>query len=229
MLAYRVGETDVRERVTAVPSPDASAMVVRQIELGATTETLWLVLGVSTANVGVAVAAEGDARPVLEQVQATLPRVPSRESEAAAVRPEATGVWVVRVPAHASPRRFSVAVGPSANGAGGIAQRLSAQPSPRALTLAPAAPRWPQAIETRLVRSTSPAPYVVDDVQLPIDNPWRRNVRISDIQFLPDGTGIGVTLDGDVWTITGLASDAWHRPVAPLRLGAARAVDRGRA
>jgi cytochrome c2 len=213
VLAYRVGETDVRERVTAVPSPDA--MVVRQIDIGATTGTLWLVLGVSTANVSVAVAAEGDARPVLEQVQATLPRVPSRESEAAAVRPELTNVWAVRVPAHASPRRFSVAIGAGRTGAVDIAQRLAAQSSSRALALAPAAPRWRQAIETRIVRSTSPAPYVVDDVPLPIDNPWRRNVRISDIQFLPDGTGIGVTLDGDVWTITGLASDEgvvrWRR------------------
>ena len=44
----------------------------------------------------------------------------------------------------------------------------------------------------------------MDDVALPLDNPWRRNVRLGDIQFLKDGTGVGVTLDGDVWFIRGL-------------------------
>ena len=39
---------------------------------------------------------------------------------------------------------------------------------------------------------------------MPLDNPWRRDVRLSDIQFLRDGTGMGVTLDGDVWTVRGL-------------------------
>ena len=39
----------------------------------------------------------------------------------------------------------------------------------------------------------------MDDIALPLDNPWRRNVRLGDIQFLNDGTGVGVTLDGDVW------------------------------
>ena len=41
--------------------------------------------------------------------------------------------------------------------------------------------------------------YVVDDMALPVDNPWHRSVRPGDIQFLQDGTGVFVTLDGDVW------------------------------
>ena len=44
----------------------------------------------------------------------------------------------------------------------------------------------------------------MDDVELPIENPWRRNVRPGDIQFLNDGTGVLVTLDGDVWLVRGL-------------------------
>ena len=44
----------------------------------------------------------------------------------------------------------------------------------------------------------------MDDIALPLDNPWRRDVRLSDIQFLRDGTGVGVTLDGDVWVVRGL-------------------------
>ena len=44
----------------------------------------------------------------------------------------------------------------------------------------------------------------MDDIALPVDNPWRRSVRLSDIQFMKDGTGVCVTLDGDVWFVRGL-------------------------
>ena len=64
--------------------------------------------------------------------------------------------------------------------------------------------RWPQEVTSTITRSTAKDAYVVDDIALPLDNPWRRNVRLSDIQFLDDGTGVGVTLDGDVWLIRGL-------------------------
>ena len=34
-------------------------------------------------------------------------------------------------------------------------------------------------------------PVSLLDVALPLENPWRRNVRIGDVQFLKDGTGMG--------------------------------------
>ena len=52
----------------------------------------------------------------------------------------------------------------------------------------------------------------MDDIALPLDNPWRRNVRPGDIQFLQDGTGVSVTLDGDVWLVRGL-----HEPAGRIR------------
>jgi len=63
--------------------------------------------------------------------------------------------------------------------------------------------------------STSKEAYVVDHITLPVPNPWRRNVRPGDIQFLQDGTGCVVTLDGDVWLVRGLGdargSVRWRR------------------
>ena len=68
--------------------------------------------------------------------------------------------------------------------------------------------RWDREITTRITPSASKAPFVVDDVALPMENPWRRNVRPGDIQFLSDGTGVVVTLDGDVWLVRGLNEPA---------------------
>ncbi|MBI4626895.1 MAG: c-type cytochrome [Verrucomicrobia bacterium] len=103
--------------------------------------------------------------------------------------------WIVRVPAHEEPITFCVAFTD-----GGGAPTVA----PRSIPAEPAAPRWPQAVATRIARSAAQSAYVVDDVPLPLDNPWRRQVRLADIQFLSNGTGVGVTLDGDVWTIHGL-------------------------
>ncbi len=66
------------------------------------------------------------------------------------------------------------------------------------------APFWPQEVTTNVKLSTAKDAYVVDHVELPFKNPWRRNLRPSDIQFLKDGTGVVVTLDGDVWLARGL-------------------------
>ena len=95
----------------------------------------------------------------------------------------------------------------------------------RAIPAEPPAPRWPQEVTTTITRSTAKDAYVVDDIALPLDNPWRRNVRLSDIQFLEDGTGVGVTLDGDVWFIRGLDDRGGVGPLAAVRVRPARAAD----
>ncbi|HEX7981155.1 MAG TPA: c-type cytochrome, partial [Gemmatimonadaceae bacterium] len=52
--------------------------------------------------------------------------------------------------------------------------------------------------------SPDTADYVVDRVTLPLNNPWRRNVRVSDVDFFSDGRAAVVTFDGDVWILSGL-------------------------
>lgn len=75
---------------------------------------------------------------------------------------------------------------------------------------------WRESITTHPTLSTKPDAYVLDDIPLPVANPWKRNVRLVDIAFLNDqGDAAGVTFDGDVWLISGLKGDlenvTWKR------------------
>jgi hypothetical protein len=71
-------------------------------------------------------------------------------------------------------------------------------------------------LTTTATLGTTKSSYAIDDIPLPFDNPWRRNVRLADIAFLNDqGDAAGVTFDGDVWLISGLKDDlekvTWKR------------------
>ena len=75
---------------------------------------------------------------------------------------------------------------------------------------------WPQSVTTSATLSAKDDSYVTDVIALPTTNPWKRNVRLADIDFLDDqGNAVGVTFDGDVWMISGLKGDldkvTWQR------------------
>ncbi|HCR28859.1 MAG TPA: hypothetical protein DIV79_02425 [Opitutae bacterium] len=106
--------------------------------------------------------------------------------------------WVVRVPASQTATRFALAISLASN---------PPKNPPRQLTLKPPPLRWPEKVTTRGRLSNADNAYVVDDIDLPHNNPWRRNVRPGDIQFLPDGTGVLPTIDGDIWLASGLDGD----------------------
>ena len=104
-------------------------------------------------------------------------------------------LWMVRVPAHEKTAIFCVSLCDE-----------NEAPAVKAGTIPgdAAGVRWPQEAVSKIKPSTSKEAYVLDHIDLPDDNPWKRAVRIGDIQFLKDGTGVGVTVDGDVWMIRGL-------------------------
>ena len=118
---------------------------------------------------------------------------------------EGERVWSARIPPRTVPLEFAIAMsaGPT------VPSPTFAPPPPRT------APRWPQRVSTRVVPSAARDAFVMDDIPLPLENPWRRNVRLSSVAFQTDGTGIGSTFDGDLWTIRGLSAAAvavqWQR------------------
>jgi glucose/arabinose dehydrogenase/cytochrome c551/c552 len=194
-LEYTADGTEVRERIRVHQT--GAPTVVRFFRVGTTTKPSWLVLGTPSKDTTIELGRGTE--------QSAASRAVSLEKQAG---PGAVGTtWSVRVPPHEAPLEFSVAF-----------TDRTAPPVPGFHLPAddPATTRrWPQEATSTITRSKSKAAFVVDDVALPLDNPWRRNLRLGDIQFLKDGTGVGVTLDGDVWLIRGLAGSSgtvrWRR------------------
>lgn len=180
VLDYRLGSSRVLEWWTV--SGDAAAPVIRRhFQVGAANAPLSLVVGIAADHTAV-----------------TLENAAS--AGAAATLKHDGNLWFVQVNARAEPVTFSVAL---ARGGGSGATPRTATPAPSAMPKA----RWNAEVSTRARLSTAKDAYVVDPIDLPENNPWRRRVRASDIQFLPDGTAAVVTIDGDVWLARGLGTN----------------------
>ena len=80
---------------------------------------------------------------------------------------------------------------------------------------------WPETVETagKLSEKAGEA-YVVDDVKLPLTNPWKAPMFTSAFDFLPDGRAVISTFHGDVFIASGiddkLEKVTWRRFAAGL-------------
>jgi len=152
-------------------------IIERQIETGPSKQTLTLIAGVADGTRIALWTDESSARVRLSEDQSR---------------------WLVRIPPNRSNTRFVLAIS---------SDLAPPQISPKPISGQPPPLRWPETVKTSGSLSQEDAAYVVDDIQLPRDNPYSRNVRPGDIQFLPDGTGVLTTIDGDIWLASGLDGD----------------------
>jgi glucose/arabinose dehydrogenase len=67
----------------------------------------------------------------------------------------------------------------------------------------PGPARWP-VLETRAVAGGGEGPFVVDQLTLPVPNPWNSYLRLSGVDFLSDGQAVVTSLSGDVWLVSGI-------------------------
>jgi len=183
VLEYTAGGAAVREWWQAVEH-EGRPVIERHVSVSPSSEPLLLVVGAKMNG-------------------------PSQEIEAGVTVTGGAGMvhddalWIVRVPAHEDTASLCVS----------ICDEHAAPPvKPRVISDEPPKARWPREAVSRIIPSPENSAYVIDHVNLPDDNPWRRAVRIADIQFLRDGTGVGVTVDGDVWMIRGL-----HEAKGPVK------------
>lgn len=63
--------------------------------------------------------------------------------------------------------------------------------------------QWPHAITTAGAVGKG-KPYALDTITLPFKNPWNALLFFGGHDFLPDGTAVLCTMQGDVWLVSGL-------------------------
>jgi glucose/arabinose dehydrogenase len=70
-------------------------------------------------------------------------------------------------------------------------------------------------LETESRMGTEEGPFAVDELTLPVPNPWNSFIRLTDLDFLSDGRAVVASLSGDVWMVEGIEETestlTWHR------------------
>ncbi len=75
-------------------------------------------------------------------------------------------------------------------------------------------PQWTQTLQVTGELGTG-SPYAIDTIPLPEQNPWKALLFCGDHDFLPDGSCLVCTMQGDVWRVSGLDDElrnvTWRR------------------
>ncbi len=105
---------------------------------------------------------------------------------------------------------------------------LPADEHPLRHLLRDATPQWPQTMTTP-VEHGSGLPYAVDTIHLPTQNPWSALLYCNGQGFLPDGSALVCTMQGDVWHVSGFEYPSkqatWRRFAAGLHHAQGLLVD----
>ena len=63
-------------------------------------------------------------------------------------------------------------------------------------------PEPPQVFDAPITLGKA-APYAVDTIGLPVNNPWKAQIFVGGLHFMPDGSAMICTMHGDVWRVEG--------------------------
>lgn len=81
-------------------------------------------------------------------------------------------------------------------------------------------PYWTDKVYTKGKRAADSSAYVLDQITLPLPNPWKRNVRAADMAFFEDGRAALLTFEGDVWIVSNINDELnkveWKRYASGL-------------
>ena len=216
LLVSRIAGAEVLE--SPLSAGDAGAVVV-EIELGPHASPMWLTLAVGdkveiaaddrgavwTDDVGTrrAVALDAaSARVKLERDAATiLLHWPATEST--------TSARVSYRPADAGGDRGDRG---AALNRGGVRRPAPGAGTPRLAVLKRAGDRrWGEPLATTgALAAASDAPFVVDRIDPPRDNPFHALFFIAGLDFFPNGAAAVSTAHGDVWIVRGLDDSLRH-------------------
>ncbi len=193
-LEYDLAGVSVSEWPTA-EMENGLPVVQRRFRLDPVPQPLWLILGRRLAGAS-------------ESLKAALTPGQAGGQAVAEIIEAADGLLVVRVHPSKETVEFKVTVGLGTAG-------KPWGPSGDDRVQPPSSARWPQVVTVPAALAAEKDAYVVDNIPLPLDNPWKRNVRLADIAFFKDGRAAAATFDGDIWLISGLVdalrSVTWRR------------------
>ncbi len=212
VLSYTVGGTDVHEQVGSIASAGqvgitrtfrttvtktALTLVVAEVPAGGTVDVRDNVAIVTSASdtttaIGVTNAPVGAKLAVVDNRYVTL-----------------------RIPANTPALLFRVIAWRGRSSDKEALTAMMATPMRMADYERGGTPHWAGTVTTVGKTSADTADYVLDRLTLPLSNPWRRNVRVADLDFFRDGRAAVVTFEGDVWIVSGmdrsLAKIEWKR------------------
>ena len=200
VLSYTVAGTEIHEQVGSTMA-SGQLGITRTIQTSAIPKPLTLTVAELPAG-GTAVVRGNIAIIAGPNDTATAVGVASAPSGAELKVIDSRYV-TLRIPAGAA-TRFRITVWRGRSNDEGAMTAMLAEPVHMADYQQGGAPHWAGAVTT--VGHTSPdsADYVLDLLTLPLANPWRRNVRVADVDFFRDGRAAVVTFEGDVWIVSGI-------------------------
>jgi glucose/arabinose dehydrogenase len=205
IFRYRVGDADVLDAPALAwgRGRGETRAVTRTLRVAAGDAPLTLLVCDGRHGVGVAL--------VPTDTPAQLRRTESRVT--------------VRVPPRSTPLSFKILITPGQSDAAAAAMADTAEPPEDLDALTRGGPSlWPQDVTTtgQLADARqSDAAYVVDELTLPFDNPWRSWMRPTGFDFFADGKRAALcTWSGDVWVVSGIDDTlkklTWRRFAAGL-------------
>lgn len=180
VIAYTVGETDVLEMPGMLTAGEATVFT-RTFNIGPRTRHLILQVAKN---------------PTPEVQAGILPEI-----EGAGWIKDEAGNLRLRIPAGDQPLRFTLWMG-SADADSVSIENPGADLTP----LTNGGPQlWTQKLQTKPVIGEENGPFAVDILSWPETNPWLCRVRLTGLDFLPDGKKAVVSAwDGDVWLVSGI-------------------------
>lgn len=87
---------------------------------------------------------------------------------------------------------------------------------------------WSEELTTEITLGQE-SPYAVDTIALPFENPWNALIFAGGHDFLPDGSALVCTMQGDVWHVSGFAYPSqkatWRRFASGLHQALGMVID----
>lgn len=212
LLEYTVGPRSVLETPSMERRPGGE-IFIRDIQFAPSREPIRFRLGEFPGKIG-----RTPDRPILQIASQPSPVALAVVSDAVALDPTAKSPLLIDVPASRRPIQVRVLM---ASNAQALADALDS-PLGRPLEAAafetfqsPGPPLWTHPIETSGVLGDRSAPYAVDQLSLPFENPYGALFFVSGLDLFPNGDLAVCTLHGDVWIVSGVDEELkqlrWRR------------------